>query len=86
MFIVFTEKILQYIFFNKLYTVVFSRLFGNKVIAVKPLIQSSMKSKLMDHRDKNVRQATKLMYVEIFRWIKDAIKAPLQNINATMVF
>uniref|UniRef100_H2Z394 TOG domain-containing protein n=1 Tax=Ciona savignyi TaxID=51511 RepID=H2Z394_CIOSA len=57
--------------------------FGSKVIAVKPLLKPCIK--LLDHRDKNVREATKSLFVTMYRWIGPAIKAPLQGINAVML-
>ena len=61
----------------------FSSLFGSKVITVKPLIKQTIK--LLDHRDKNVRESVKSLFIEIYRWIGPAIRAPLQNINAVAV-
>lgn len=57
--------------------------FGSKVVHVKSLMSSC--KKLVDHRDKAVRQSTKLMIVEIYRWIKDAIRVPLQSINPVVL-
>nr|XP_018670646.1 cytoskeleton-associated protein 5-like [Ciona intestinalis] len=57
--------------------------FGSKVIAVKPLLKQGIK--LLDHRDKNVREATKSLFMVIYRWIGPAIRTPLQAINSVVV-
>jgi len=57
--------------------------FGSKVVSVKPIIKQAIK--LLDHRDKNVRESTKALFIEIYRWIGAAIKVPLQGINAVVV-
>ena len=53
------------------------------MISVKPLIKQAIK--LLDHRDKAVRASAKALFVEIYRWIGPAIRAPLQNINGVVV-
>ena len=50
---------------------------------VKPIINETIK--LLDHRDKNVRESAKALFVEIYRWIGPAIRVPLQTINAVVV-
>nr|CAB3231403.1 cytoskeleton-associated protein 5-like [Phallusia mammillata] len=57
--------------------------FGTKVISVKPIIKQSIK--LLDHRDKNVRESTKSLFVEIYKWIGTAIQTPLQGINPVVL-
>lgn len=54
--------------------------FGSKVIDVKPLLKQT--PKLLDHRDKTVRESTKALYIEVYKWIGDSIKTPLKSINA----
>ena len=41
---------------------------------------------LLSHSDKNVREETKQMAIEIYKWIRDAIKPQLQNIKPVQVF
>uniref|UniRef100_A0A8C6Y5Z4 Cytoskeleton associated protein 5 n=1 Tax=Naja naja TaxID=35670 RepID=A0A8C6Y5Z4_NAJNA len=54
--------------------------FGSKIIALKPIIK--MLPKLFESREKAVRDEAKLLAIEIYRWIKDALRPPLQNINS----
>ncbi|XP_068947644.1 cytoskeleton-associated protein 5 isoform X1 [Petaurus breviceps papuanus] len=53
--------------------------FGSKIILLKPIIK--VLPKLFESREKAIRDEAKLIAVEIYRWIRDALKAPLQNIN-----
>ncbi|XP_076313305.1 msps cytoskeleton-associated protein 5 [Tachypleus tridentatus] len=53
--------------------------FGPKVIAIKPLMKWI--PKLLEDRDKNVREETKQLTVEVYRWIKDALKPQLQSLK-----
>ena len=57
--------------------------FGNKVIALKPIVKSLQK--VLEHSDKNVRAEAKLLVVELYRWIGAAIKPALQNIKPVQV-
>lgn len=41
--------------------------------------------RLLEDRDKNVREEGKSLSVEIYRWIKDAIKPQLQNLKPVQV-
>ncbi|KAM5316415.1 cytoskeleton-associated protein 5 isoform 2-T3 [Glossophaga mutica] len=54
--------------------------FGSKIILLKPIIK--VLPKLFESRDKAVRDEAKLIAVEIYRWIRDALRPPLQNINS----
>ncbi|ETE68319.1 Cytoskeleton-associated protein 5, partial [Ophiophagus hannah] len=54
--------------------------FGSKIIALKPIIKTL--PKLFESREKAVRDEAKLLAIEIYRWIKDALRPPLQNINS----
>ncbi|MEJ1278442.1 cytoskeleton associated protein 5 [Cricetulus griseus] len=54
--------------------------FGSKIILLKPIIK--VLPKLFESRDKAVRDEAKLIAVEIYRWIRDALRHPLQNINS----
>lgn len=53
--------------------------FGPKVIKPGPLIKI-VQAKIED-RDKNVRDETKLLAIEIYRWLKDAFKPQLSNVK-----
>ncbi|XP_069479300.1 cytoskeleton-associated protein 5 isoform X2 [Ambystoma mexicanum] len=54
--------------------------FGSKTVALKPIIK--VLPKLFESREKAVRDEAKLLAVEIYRWIRDALRPPLQNINS----
>ncbi|XP_063145766.1 cytoskeleton-associated protein 5 isoform X3 [Candoia aspera] len=54
--------------------------FGSKIITLKSIIK--VLPKLFESREKAVRDEAKLLAVEIYRWIKDALRPPLQNINS----
>ena len=53
--------------------------FGPKTIAAKPLMK--LTPKLLEDRDKNVRDETKQLIVAIYRWIGPAIKAQLTGLK-----
>ncbi|XP_077317578.1 cytoskeleton-associated protein 5 isoform X5 [Lithobates pipiens] len=53
--------------------------FGSKIVPLKPIIK--VLPKLFESREKAVRDEAKLLAVEIYRWIRDALRPPLQNIN-----
>ncbi|XP_053545282.1 cytoskeleton-associated protein 5 [Bombina bombina] len=53
--------------------------FGSKIMSLKPIIK--VLPKLFESREKAVRDEAKLFAVEIYRWIRDALRPPLQNIN-----
>ncbi|CAH2325956.1 cytoskeleton-associated 5-like isoform X1 [Pelobates cultripes] len=53
--------------------------FGSKIMTLKPIIK--VLPKLFESREKAVRDEAKLLSVEIYRWIRDALRPPLQNIN-----
>ncbi|NXF32228.1 CKAP5 protein, partial [Nyctibius bracteatus] len=57
--------------------------FGSKIISLKPIIK--VLPKLFESRDKAVRDEAKLLAVEIYRWIRDALRPPLQNINSVQL-
>ncbi|XP_070390595.1 cytoskeleton-associated protein 5-like isoform X3 [Dermacentor albipictus] len=59
------------------------RLFGARVIAVKPLFKAL--PKLLEDRDKTVRDESKLLTVELYRWIGDALKPLLQSLKPVQV-
>lgn len=57
--------------------------FGSKIILLKPIIK--VLPKLFESREKPIRDEAKLIAVEIYRWIRDALRHPLQNINSVQV-
>nr|XP_010302844.1 PREDICTED: cytoskeleton-associated protein 5 isoform X2 [Balearica regulorum gibbericeps] len=57
--------------------------FGSKIISLKPIIK--VLPKLFESREKAVRDEAKLLAVEIYRWIRDALRPPLQNINSVQL-
>ncbi|XP_030056735.1 cytoskeleton-associated protein 5 isoform X2 [Microcaecilia unicolor] len=57
--------------------------FGSKIVALKPIIK--VLPKLFESREKAVRDEAKLFAVEIYRWIRDALRPPLQNINSVQL-
>lgn len=57
--------------------------FGSKIVSLKPIIK--VLPKLFESREKAVRDEAKLLAVEIYRWIRDALRPPLQNINPVQV-
>ncbi|GAB1602380.1 cytoskeleton-associated protein 5-like isoform X1 [Argonauta hians] len=59
------------------------REFGSKVIQVKPIVK--VLAKLLEDRDKTVREETKQLVIEIYRWIGAAIKSQFTNFNPIQV-
>lgn len=57
--------------------------FGSKIITLKPVVK--VLPKQFESREKAVRDEAKMLAVEIYRWIRDALRAPLQNINSVQV-
>ncbi|XP_065610988.1 cytoskeleton-associated protein 5 [Cyrtonyx montezumae] len=57
--------------------------FGSKIIVLKPIIK--VLPKLFESREKAVRDEAKLLAVEMYRWIRDALRSPLQNINSVQL-
>uniref|UniRef100_A0A8C8ZJU4 Cytoskeleton-associated protein 5 n=1 Tax=Prolemur simus TaxID=1328070 RepID=A0A8C8ZJU4_PROSS len=57
--------------------------FGSKIILLKPIIK--VLPKLFESREKAIRDEAKLIAVEIYRWIRDALRPPLQNINSVQL-
>ncbi|XP_041074524.1 cytoskeleton-associated protein 5-like isoform X2 [Polyodon spathula] len=54
--------------------------FGSKIVTLKPVVK--VLPKLFESREKAVRDEAKLLAVEMYRWIRDALRPPLQNINS----
>ncbi|CAL1547332.1 unnamed protein product [Lymnaea stagnalis] len=57
--------------------------FGTKVIQVKPLLK--FLPKLLDDRDKVVREETKQLVIELYRWIGAALKPQMTNFKPIQV-
>uniref|UniRef100_A0A3B4WQQ0 Cytoskeleton associated protein 5 n=1 Tax=Seriola lalandi dorsalis TaxID=1841481 RepID=A0A3B4WQQ0_SERLL len=57
--------------------------FGSKIVTLKPVVK--VLPKQFESREKAVRDEAKLLAVEIYRWIRDALRPPLQNINSVQV-
>lgn len=57
--------------------------FGSKIMTLKPVVK--ILSKQFESREKAVREEAKLLAVEIYKWIRDALRPPLQNINSVQV-
>ncbi|TSM20280.1 Cytoskeleton-associated protein 5 [Bagarius yarrelli] len=56
--------------------------FGAKIINLKPVVK--VLPKLFESREKAIRDEAKLLAVEVYRWIRDALRPPLQNINSVL--
>lgn len=50
---------------------------------MKPVVK--VLPKQFESREKAVRDEAKLLAVEVYRWIRDALRPPLQNINSVQV-
>uniref|UniRef100_A0A671N3L7 Cytoskeleton-associated protein 5-like n=1 Tax=Sinocyclocheilus anshuiensis TaxID=1608454 RepID=A0A671N3L7_9TELE len=57
--------------------------FGSKIITLKPVVK--VLPKQFESREKAVRDEARLLAVEIYRWIRDALRTPLQNINSVQL-
>ncbi|XP_041794840.1 cytoskeleton-associated protein 5 isoform X1 [Chelmon rostratus] len=57
--------------------------FGSKIVTLKPVVK--ILSKQFESREKAVREEAKLLAVEIYKWIRDALRPPLQNINSVQL-
>uniref|UniRef100_A0A671X680 Cytoskeleton associated protein 5 n=1 Tax=Sparus aurata TaxID=8175 RepID=A0A671X680_SPAAU len=57
--------------------------FGSKIVTLKPVVK--ILSKQFESREKAVRDEAKLLAVEIYKWIRDALRPPLQNINSVQL-
>ncbi|KAM9470532.1 cytoskeleton-associated protein 5 isoform 2-T2 [Clarias gariepinus] len=57
--------------------------FGSKIITLKPVVK--VLPKLFESREKAVRDEAKMLAVEIYKWIRDALRTPLQNINSVQL-
>lgn len=58
--------------------------FGSKILPVKPFIKQVIP--LLDDRDKNVRDESKLLIIEIYKWIgKQTLMPLIQNVKPIQV-
>lgn len=57
--------------------------FGSKIVTLKPVVK--VLPKQFESREKAVRDEAKLLAVEIYRWIRDALRPSLQNITSVQV-
>ncbi|XP_053491174.1 cytoskeleton-associated protein 5 [Ictalurus furcatus] len=57
--------------------------FGAKIVTLKPVVK--VLPKLFESREKAIRDEAKLLAVEVYRWIRDALRPPLQNINSILL-
>ncbi|XP_014206626.1 protein mini spindles isoform X2 [Copidosoma floridanum] len=57
--------------------------FGPKVINVKPIMKKA--PSLLEDRDKTVRDETKALVVEIYRWIGEPLRAQLNTLKAVQI-
>ncbi|XP_063053472.1 cytoskeleton-associated protein 5 isoform X2 [Engraulis encrasicolus] len=57
--------------------------FGSKIITLKPVVK--LLPKLFESREKAVRDEAKLLAIEIYKWIRDALRPPLQGINSVQL-
>ncbi|KAM6973183.1 cytoskeleton-associated protein 5 [Aplochiton taeniatus] len=57
--------------------------FGSKIITLKPVVKALPKQ--FESREKAVRDEAKLLAIEIYKWIRDALRPPLQNINSVQL-
>ena len=62
---------------------IFFRLFGSKVIKIKPCLK--VFPKLLEDRDKNVRDETKQLCIELYRWIGAALKPQMAHFKPVLV-
>lgn len=62
---------------------IFSSEFGSKIVTLKPVVK--ILPKQFESREKAVRDEAKLLAVEIYKWIRDALRPSLQNINSVQV-
>ena len=69
-----------YFFFNEFS--LFSE-FGYKVMPIKPVMK--ILPNLLENRDKNIREETKQLVIEIYRWIGNAIKPQMSHFKPVQV-
>lgn len=57
--------------------------FGSKIVTLKPVVK--VLPKQFESREKAVRDEARLLAIEVYRWIRDALRPSLQNINSVQV-
>ncbi|KAM7003260.1 cytoskeleton-associated protein 5 isoform 2-T4 [Tautogolabrus adspersus] len=57
--------------------------FGSKIVTLKPVVKALPKQ--FESREKAVRDEAKLLAIEIYKWIRDALRPPLQGINSVQL-
>ncbi|XP_078478550.1 cytoskeleton-associated protein 5 [Lampetra planeri] len=57
--------------------------FGSKIVTLKPVVK--VLPKQFESREKAVRDEAKQLAVEIYKWIRDALRPSLQNINSVLL-
>ncbi|XP_034021391.1 cytoskeleton-associated protein 5-A-like isoform X2 [Thalassophryne amazonica] len=57
--------------------------FGSTIISLKPVV--NVLPKQFESRDQAVRNEAKLLAVEIYKWIRDALRHSLQSINSVQL-
>ncbi|XP_041917900.1 cytoskeleton-associated protein 5-A-like isoform X2 [Alosa sapidissima] len=57
--------------------------FGPKIVTLKPVVK--VLPKLFESREKAIRDEAKLLAIELYRWIRDAVRPALQNINSVQL-
>ncbi|XP_072242822.1 cytoskeleton-associated protein 5 isoform X2 [Leuresthes tenuis] len=57
--------------------------FGSKIVTLKPVVK--VLPKQFESREKAVRDEAKLLAVEIYKWIRDALRPSLQNITSVQL-
>eukprot|EP00741_Cyanophora_paradoxa_P012453 tig00020610_g12032.t1 len=55
------------------------REFGAKVVNPKPVLNKKLLQAMLDSKDTDVRSNTKSMIVELYRWLKEAIRPMLED-------
>ncbi|XP_003369660.1 putative HEAT repeat-containing domain protein [Trichinella spiralis] len=59
------------------------KLFGAKVITVKSILKVALP--LLEHRDKDVRENSKIFIVECFKWCGSAFKSQLESVKPILL-
>jgi len=63
----------------------FASEFGSKILPIKPFLKQVIP--LLDDRDKTVRDESKLLIIEIYKWIgKQTLMPLIQNVKPIQVF
>ncbi|XP_075998048.1 cytoskeleton-associated protein 5 isoform X2 [Genypterus blacodes] len=57
--------------------------YGSKIVSLKPVVK--ILPKQFESREKAVRDEAKMLAVEIYKWIRDALRPSLQNINSVQL-